>query len=206
MPKIYLYEYKSTDKILTDGAGNLANAAQELKDNPHWFDLRTKAGDRVFVFGGVYENNGNLTATENLDNQNIALVKREFKLLNLEKKNKMVDTQVFNINNKKGAQHNRTTGIVDLNTHIVKDFLKYLDRMYWENKALGIRSTIDFDDAFELVKPIFQDLLNISATIIDDNYNNTITDKEIEDAVERSKLKQEQITSDGVIKKSKKNN
>ena len=116
----------------------------------------------------------------------------------------MVNTQVFNINNKKGAQHNRTSGNVDLNTHIVKDFLKYLDRMYWESKEKGIRSTIDFDDAFELVKPIFQDLLNISATIIDDNYNNTITDKEIQDAVDKAKLKQEQITSDGVFKNTKK--
>ena len=199
MPKLYLYTWLDSNKYILDD-----NAI--LTTNPHWADLRVKKNDIVFSFGGVPNNNGIIQPTENLDNQNIALVKREFKLLNLEKKNKMVDTQVFNINNKKGAQHNRTTGIVDLNTHIVKDFLRYLDRMYWESKENGIRSTIDFDDAFELVKPIFQDLLNISATIIDDNYNNTITDKEIEDAVERSKLKQEQITSDGVIKKSKKNN
>ena len=199
MPKLYLYTWLDSNKYILDD-----NAI--LTTNPHWADLRVKKNDIVFSFGGVPNNNGIIQPTENLDNQNIALVKREFKLLNLEKKNRMVDTQVFNINNKKGAQHNRTTGIVDLNTHIVKDFLRYLDRMYWESKENGIRSTIDFDDAFELVKPIFQDLLNISATIIDDNYNNTITDKEIEDAVERSKLKQEQITSDGVIKKSKKNN
>ena len=76
--------------------------------------------------------------------------------------------------------------------------------MVWEDKTNGILSTISFEDAFDLAKPIFQDLLNISATIIDDTYNNTITDKEIEDAVKTSKLREEQITSDGVIRKSKK--
>ena len=197
MPKLYLYKWLDSNKYIPDND-------DILNTNPHWADLRVKKNDIVFSFGGVPNNNGVIEATADIDKQNIALVKREFKLLNLEKKNKMVDTQVFNINNKKGAQHNRTTGIVDLNTHIVKDFLRYLDRMYWEDKKNGIRSTIDFDDAFELVKPIFQDLLNISATIIDDNYNNNITDKEIEDAVERSKLKQEQITSDGVFKNTKK--
>jgi hypothetical protein len=200
MPRLYLYTYKSTDKKLPDN-----NAL--LNDNPHWPDLRANENDKVFVFGGVYDNNNVLADTNELDAQNIAIVKREFKLLNLEKKNKMVNVQVQNIIGayKKSAQSQRTTGIVDLNTFIIKDFLKYLDRMVWEDKKNGILSTIKFDDAFDLVKPIFQDLLNMSATIIDDTYNNTITDKEIEDAVEKSKLVQEQITSDGVVKKSKKN-
>jgi hypothetical protein len=200
MPRIYLYTWKDTNKRLPDNS-------DLIKNNPHWFDLRTKANDNVFIFGGVPNDNGVIVKdnmTNNIDKQNRDLVKREFKLLNLEKKNRMVDTQVLNINTKNGAQKNRTDGIVSLNDFIIDDFLKYLDRMYWENKENGIRSTIDFDDAFELAKPIFQDLLNISATIIDDNYNNTITDKEIQDAVDKAKLKQEQITSDGVFKNTKK--
>jgi len=198
MPKLYLYTWKETDRNLADGADLIVN-------NPHWKDLRAKPNDKVFIYGGIPNSAGNaLVKDDNLDKQNRDLVKREFKLLNLEKKNKMVDIQVFNINNKDGAQKKRTDGIVSLNDFIIDDFLKYLDRMYWEDKKNGIRSTIDFDDAFELVKPIFQDLLNISATIIDDNYNNTITDKEIQDAVDKAKLKQEQITSDGIFKNTKK--
>ena len=200
MPKLYYYTWKSTDKIIAD-------YDPLLTTNPHWADLRTRENDVVFVFGGL---TGNDAAFKNLDDQNIAVVKREFKLLNLEKKNRMVDVQVTNINNgKPGAQNQRTRGIVDLNTFIISDFLRYLDKMLWEDKINGIRSTISFDDAYDLVKPVFQDLLNISATIIDDTYNNAITDKEISDAVEKSKLKQEQITSSEVVKtrtKKKKRN
>jgi len=198
MPKLYYYTWLQGDK------DNAAVSADDLKLNPHWVDLQTKVGDNVFIYGGP---SGAVTdITKGIDKQNIAIVKREFKLLNLEKKNRMVDTQVQNIIGKDNisAQKQRTIGIVSLNDLIIGDFLRYLDRMLWENKAKGIQSTISFDDAYDLAKPIFQDLLNITATIIDDTYNNTITDKEISDAVEKSKLKQEQITSDGIFKKSKK--
>jgi hypothetical protein len=199
MPRLYLYTYTSNDCKLADNDALLTT-------NPHWSDLRVKENDQVFVFGGTFQSNGTSVPHVELDAQNIAVAKREFKLLNLEKKNRMVNQQVQNIigANKPSAQAQRTSGIVDLNTLIISDFLRYLDRMTWENKLKGILSTISFEDAFDLAKPIFQDLLNISATIIDDTYNNTITDKEIEDAVKTSKLREEQITSDGVIKKSKK--
>ena len=201
MPRLYLYTYLANNANIY-----LPDNDALLTTNPHWVDLRVKANDQVFLFGGVYDNNKALQPIAALDTQNIAVAKREFKLLNLEKKNRMVNQQVQNIIGvgKISAQTQRTTGIVDLNTLIISDFLRYLDRMVWEDKTNGILSTISFDDAFDLAKPIFQDLLNISATIIDDTYNNTITDKEIEDAVQKAKLKEEQITSDGVIKKSKK--
>lgn len=201
MPKLYYYTW------IQENVNDNSPTDDDLLQNPHWEDLKTQLNDQVFVFNGFKGDGTDKKKTENLDKQNIAVVKREFKLLNLEKKNKMVDKQVENINNgKKGAQNKRTEGIVKLDEMIISDFLRYLDRMYWEDKSKGIRSTISFDDAFDLVKPIFQDLINVSATIIDDTYNNKITDKEVQDAVKRADLKQEQITSDGVVKKSRKKN
>lgn len=204
MPKLYYYTWKDTDNLLKYDPKNTNNTDILLKQNPHWVDLRTHPNDQVFVFNGIKKDGTDKKSFESIDKQNIAVVKREFKLLNLEKKNKMVDRQVENINGKTGAQKQRTDGIVELDEMIISDFLRYLDRMYWEDKNNGIRSTISFEDAFDLVKPIFQDLINVSATIIDDTYNNKITDKEVEDAVKKADLKQEQITSDGITKKTRK--
>ena len=113
MTKLYYYTWLEGDVV--DIAGDLAN-------NPHWVDLKTKVGDNVFIYGGP---SGAATdLTKGIDAKNIALVKREFKLLNLEKKNRMVDVQVKNINNNvDGAQKKRTDGIIDLNTFIIQEFL-----------------------------------------------------------------------------------
>jgi hypothetical protein len=171
---------------------------------------KIKPNEPVFVYG-KYD------ICKHVNPANVNKVKQYFGLTTDEKNLRRANAHITAITKKDGSsQYNtdRMYDILTLNYGIVDFFLKQLHNLTWDQfgidtkydenlnailpKGSGkyyVTTTIPIDRAIELLTPVFDDLIEIMKTAIDDKYSDNLAQQQMANLVAKKKLERDQANN-----------